>query len=245
MLGKGVYGQSVLCESYHLRCMQELLIMPGALLLALYLLYPRYLFNMGPAFMFSRGVETRQIDGYLTLVLLAHGELRPFHRLRKYGEPLSVRKTHPSVETCSYKCAVGLKTLLVEYLLMQNRYLTGEERNPKTRKELREANGGIPLLTDLCSAMRSDPLGMIRVLGEVVSCIYGPALTYVLPDPFVVVYRYSVVHVTLISVLDETALNWCRQEDLRARMSEIVLFGKVKHPELMVFNFRGQLQCRM
>ena len=45
-------------------------------------------------------------------------------------------------------------------------------------------------------------------------------------------------------MLDGTALNWCRQEELRARMSDTVLFGKVKDPELMVFNFRGQLQCR-
>ena len=58
-------------------------------------------------------------------------------------------------------------------------------------------------------------------------------------------YRSSVVHVSLISVLDGTALNWCRQEVLRARMSNTVLFGKVKNPELVVFNFRGQLQCRM
>ena len=28
-------------------------------------------------------------------------------------------------------------------------------------------------------------------------------------------------------------------------MSNTVLFGKVKDPELMVYNFRGQLQCRM
>ena len=27
---------------------------------------------------------------------------------------------------------------------MQNRYLTGEERNPKMREEVRDANGGIP-----------------------------------------------------------------------------------------------------
>ena len=28
-------------------------------------------------------------------------------------------------------------------------------------------------------------------------------------------------------------------------MSEIVLFGKIKDPELIVLNFRGHLQCRM
>ena len=48
---------------------------------------------MGPAYMFSRGgVETLRIDGYLALVLLTHGELVSFHRLMKYGEPLSIGK---------------------------------------------------------------------------------------------------------------------------------------------------------
>ena len=49
---------------------------------------------------------------------------------------------------------------------------------------------------------------------------------------------------SLIIILDGTALNWCRQEELRARTSETVLFGKIKDPELIVLNFRGQLQCR-
>ena len=123
--------------------------------------------------------------------------------------------------------------------------MTGEEKNPKTREEWREANGGIPLLTDLCLAMRSDPVGVIRGLEEVVTCIYGPAVTYAFPDPLVAAYRHSVVHVSLIIVLDGTALNWCQQEVLRARMSNTVLFGKAKDPELVLFNFRGQLQCRM
>ena len=186
--------------------LQELLNMPISLLLALYLVYPRYLFNMGPAYIFSRGVETLRIDGYLALVLLTHGELVSFHRLMKYGEPLSMGKNNSSIDTYSYKCAARLKTLLVEYLLMQNRHMTGEEKNPKTREEWREANGGIPLLTDLCLAMRSDPVGMIRGLEEVVTCIYGPAVTYAFPDPLVAAYRHSVVHVSLISVVDGTAL---------------------------------------
>ena len=98
---------------------------------------------------------------------------------------------------------------------------------------------------DICLARRSDPLGMIRGLGEVVTCIYGPAVTCAFPDPLVVAYRHPVAHVSLLSVLDGTELNWCRQEELRARMSDTVLFGKVKDPELMIFNFRGLLQCRM
>ena len=88
-------------------------------------------------------------------------------------------------------------------------------------------------------------MGMIRGLEEVVTFIYGPAVTYAFPDPLVAAYRNSVVHVRLISVLDGTALNWCRQEVLRARMSNTVLSGKVKDPELVVINLRGQLRCRM
>ena len=154
-------------------------------------------------------------------------------------------KTHSSIDTYSYKCAAGLKTLLKQYLLMQNRHLTGEEKNPKTRDEWRKVNGGMPLLTDLCLAMRSDFMGIIRGLEEIVTCIYGPAVTYAFPDPLVTAYRYSVTHLSLISILDGTTLNWCQQEVLRAQMSNTVLFGKVKDAELMVYSFRGQLQCRM
>ena len=115
-MGRVIYAGDTIFDVF----VQELLNMPINLLLALYLVYPSYLFNMGPAYNFSRGVETLRIDGYLTLVLLTHGELTAFHRLMKYGEALSIRKAHPSVETYSNKCAAGLKTLRVEYLLMQN-----------------------------------------------------------------------------------------------------------------------------
>ena len=238
----GVYSAK---ETIFKAFIQEVLNMPISLLLALYLVYPRYLFNMGPAYIFSRGVDTLRIDGYFTLVLLTHGELTSFHRLMRYGEPLSMGRTHSSMDTYSYKCAAGLKTLLVQYLLMQNRHLTGEEKSPKTREEWRRVNGGMPLLTDLCLAMRSGPMGMIRGLGEVVTCIYGPAVTFAFPDPLVTAYRYSVTHMSLISVLDGTTLNWCQQEVIRTQMSSTVLFGKVKDPELVVYSFRGQLQCRM
>ena len=224
---------------------QEILGMPISLLLALYLVYPRYLFNMGPAYMFSRGVETLRVDGYLALLLLTHGELVSFHRLMEYGEPLSMGRVHSSIETSSYRCAAGLKTLLVQYLMMQNRHMTGEDENPTSREEWKKTNRGMPLLTDLCLAMRSDPMGIIRGLEEVVTCIYGPAVTYAFPDPLVTTYRHSVTHLSLISILDGTALNWCQQEVLRARMSNTVRFGKVKDVELMVYNFRGQMQCRM
>ena len=89
------------------------------------------------------------------------------------------------------------------------------------------------------------PHGIIRGLEEVVTCIFGPAVTYAFPDPLVTAYRYSVTHLSLISILDGTTLNWYQQEVLREQMSNTLLFGKVKDPELMIYSFRGQLQCRM
>ena len=101
------------------------------------------------------------------------------------------------------------------------------------------------IVTDLCLAMRSDLLGVIRGLWEVVTCIYGLALTCAFSDPLIAAYRLSVIHVSLISVLDGPDLNWCEQEHLRTQMIEMVLFGKINDPKLMVLNFIGQLQCRM
>ena len=73
---------------------------------------------------------------------------------------------------------------------MQNRYLTGEEKNPKTKEEMKEVNGGI-----------------VSGFGEVVTCINGPVVTYAFPDPLVAAYRNSVAHVSLISALDGSALD--------------------------------------
>ena len=167
-MDKVFYAGKTIFEAF----VQDLLSVSINLPLALYLVYTKYLFNMVPAYIISRRVERLRIDGYLnTLDAWDPGGIPSTDEI--WGT-LSVRKAHPSLETYSYKCAAGLKTLLVEYLLMQNRNLTGEEKNPKTREEMREVNGGMPLLTDLCLAMRSDPLGVIRGLGEVVTCIYGP-----------------------------------------------------------------------
>ena len=38
---------------------------------------------MGPVFLFSGGMESLRIDGYLTLSLWVHGSLAVFHRLLK------------------------------------------------------------------------------------------------------------------------------------------------------------------
>ena len=72
------------------------------------------IYQHGTGFIFSREVEILRVDGYLTLILLTHGNPAAFLRLMKYVDPMAMNEAHPSLETYSYKCAPGLKTLLVE-----------------------------------------------------------------------------------------------------------------------------------
>ena len=96
---------------------------------------------------------------------------------------------------------------------------------------------GMPLLTDLSLAMRTDPLALIRGATEFVTVIYGPAVTFAFPDVKVEAYRRSVLHLNLISAVDGSVLNWCEQHVLRELMSEDLLFGRIAEPEMTVINF--------
>ena len=67
-------------------------------------------------------------------------------------DPMAMARAHPSLETYSYKSAAGLERHLVEYLLMQNQHLAGEETDPGN-KELclaRPLDYGIPTLSETC-----------------------------------------------------------------------------------------------
>ena len=44
----------------------------------------------------------------------------------KYVGPMAMNRAHPSRENNFYKCIAGLKNLLMEYLMMQDRHLTGK-----------------------------------------------------------------------------------------------------------------------
>ena len=234
-MGRVFYAKDTIFDAF----VRELLKLHINLLLALHLVYPRFLFNK-----FS-GVYVQQGCGNApNRWVLDIGTLDPWRAREVQGNSVG-KKGSP--ECGDLFIQVCCRTEDVAGRIPPNAESLFDGRGKETQDERRIVGGERrhSLLTDLCLAMRSNPLGMIRGLGEVVTCIYGPALTYVFPNPLVVAYRHSVVQVSLISVLYETTLNWCRQEDLRARMSETMLFREVKDPELMVFNFRGQLLCRM
>ena len=119
---------------------------------------------MGPAYKISRGVETLRIDWYLTLIFLTHGNLAVFRRLMKYVDPLSVRKAHPSLETYSYKCAAGLKTLLVDEVSLSAAAVS--EKNLKEtapivlarwKTTVKKSNSRARILADVLNEMETRP----------------------------------------------------------------------------------------
>ena len=147
--------------------------------------------------------------------------------------------------TDSWNKIRDLRHTLIQYLLQQNRFGWGEDETIEREEDVRRHLGGMPLLTDLNLAMRTDSLALIRGVTEFVTVIYGPAVTFAFPDVKVEADRRSVLHLNLISAVDGSALNWCEQHTLRELMSEDLLFAKISEPEMTVINFDDQFRDRM
>ena len=159
--------------------------------------------------------------------------------LTRYPEQMreNVRRFVVKKATDSWNEIRDLRYTLIQYLLRQNRFGAGEDETIERKEDVRRHVGGMPLLTDLSLAMRTDPLALIRGATEFVKVIYGPAVTFAFPDFKVEAYRMSVLHLNLISAVDGSVLNLCDQHVLRELMSEDLLFGKIAEPEMMVVNF--------
>ena len=110
---------------------------------------------------------------------------------------------------------------------------------------MRHYVGGMRLLTDLCLAMRTDPLALIKGFSKFVTVIYNPAVTFAFPEAKIEAYRRSVLRLNLISALDGSTLNWCEQNWLREAMSEDLLFAQIVEPDLTDVTFSNHFRDRM
>ena len=110
---------------------------------------------------------------------------------------------------------------------------------------MRRHAGGMPLVTDLSLAMRTDPLALIREATEFVTVIYGPAVTFAFPDVKAEAYRRSVLHLNLKSAVDGSTLSWCEQHALRELMSKDFLFANISEPKMTVIIFDDHFRDRM
>ena len=208
-------------------------------LIALFVTFGAESFVKGPAILLTDGIQNLRLDGLLTLIAITHGNLGGLMKLARCPEQMKerVRNLDMKKSTDSWNKIRDLRHTLIQYLLQQNRFGTGEDETIEREEDVRRHVGGMPLLTDLSLAMRIDPLALIRGVTEFVTVIYGPAVTFAFPDVKVEAYRRSVLHLNLISAVDGSTLNWCEQHALRELMSEDLLFAKISEPEMTVINF--------
>ena len=136
--------------------------LPIGLVLALYVTFGHENFVKGPANLFNQALADLRLDGLLTLIAMTYGRLGDLLMLLRYPEQLqgTSREFNAQLETASLRKTKDWRILLLHYLLQQNRSSTGEVKVSTDVVESKQYFG-IPLLTDLASMMRIDPLALI------------------------------------------------------------------------------------
>ena len=98
------------------------------LVLALYVAFGHESFVKRPVELFTQELADLRLDGLLTLIVMIYGRLGDLFVLLRYPEQLqgSRREFDEQMETASYRKLKDWSTLFLQYLLQQNRSLTGE-----------------------------------------------------------------------------------------------------------------------
>ena len=216
------------------------------LILALYVTFGHENFVKGPANLFTQALADLRLDGLLTLIAMTYGRLGDLLVLLRYPEQLqgTSREFNAQLETASLRKMKDWRTLLLQYLLQQNRSVTGEDKVATDAGECKQYCG-MPLLTDLAVMMRIDPLALIYGLREFVTVVYGPVMSFAFPDGKVKAYTNSVLYVNLVSVVDCSVLTWVEQRELRGLASDDRLFGRIAEPGWVLMDFNNHFKCRM
>ena len=216
-------------------------------LLALFVTFGAECFVKGPAMLLTEEIQNLRLDRLLTLIAITHGNLGGLMKLTHCPEQMRERARNLDMKksTDSWNKIRDLRHTLIQNLLQQNRFGTGEDETIGREEDVRRHVGGMSLLTDLSLAMRTNPLALIRGDTEFVTVIYGQAVTFAFPDVKVEAYSRSVLHLNLISAVDGTVLNWCEQHTFRELMSDDLLFAKILEPEMAVINFDDHFHDRM
>ena len=215
LLAKVYPGLSRYLIKEFLQAVTELTIV---VILALLVTFGAENFVKGPVLLLTERLQNLRLDEHLTLIAITHGNL---------GGLMSLTHLNP-------------ETHLNPYLLQQNRFGTVEDETIKREEDVRRHAGGMPLLTDLSLAKRTDPLALIKGTMEFVTVIYGPAVTFAFPDIRVEAYRRSMMHLNSISAVDGSALSW-----LRELMSKNLLFAKISELEMTAISFDDDFRDRM
>ena len=120
-------------------------------LIALFVTFGAESFVKGPAILLTDGIQNLRLDGLLTLIAITHGNLGGLMKLARCPEQMRerVRNLDMKKSTDSWNKIRDLRHTLIQYLLQQNRFGTGEDETIEREEDVRRHVGGMPLLTDL------------------------------------------------------------------------------------------------
>ena len=160
------------------------------LILDLYVTFGHENFVKGPANLFTQALSDLRLDLLLTLIAMTYGRLGDLLVLLRYPEQLqgTKREFNAQLETASLRKMKDWRTILLQYLLPQNRSVTGEDKVATDAGECKQYCG-MPLLTDLAVMIWINPLALIHGLREFVTVVYGPVMSFAFPDVQVKAYR--------------------------------------------------------
>ena len=148
------------------------------LVLALYVTFGQKNFVMRPANLFWQALADLRLERLLTLIAMTYGRLSDLFVLSRNPEQLqgASREFNAQLETTSYRKMKDWRILLLQYLLQQNRSITGEDKVATGASECKQYCD-MPMQTDLAVMMRIDPLALVHGLREFVTVVYGPVMS--------------------------------------------------------------------
>ena len=96
-------------------------------------------FVRGPVILLTEGVQNLRLDGLLTLIAITHGNLGGLMNLTRYPEQMreNVRRFDVKRPTDSWTKITYLGHTLIQHLLQQNRFGTGEDETIQKEEDMR------------------------------------------------------------------------------------------------------------
>ena len=115
-------------------------------LLALFVTFGAESFVKGPAVLLTEGVQNLRLDRLVTLIAITHGNLGGLMKLTRCPEQMKerARKLDMKKATDSWNKIRDLRHTLIQYLLQQNRFGTGEDETIEREEEVRRHVGACP-----------------------------------------------------------------------------------------------------
>ena len=116
-------------------------------------------FKNGFSVLLTELLQSSRQDDLLTLIAMTYGRIGELLTLTRLSEQMlgNVKKFDMQRATASWISEANIRDLrhtLIQDLMQQNRFSTGEDKTIKSDEDVRRYVGGMPLLRDLCLAMR-------------------------------------------------------------------------------------------